>query len=231
MAELTRREFVYGGMCVGIGLRMAPSMLQSSGVEKTLAATATANPYALVDPELVPPLKMMPTVAINSGNLADARKVMPTPPLPSPATQPVKRRILGPPGAPDLQVVIVDPAQSTLSAKRRPAFVYVHGGGYIAGSAEQEVPFLQTIAERCKCLVVSPDYRLAPETHFPGSFEDNYAALKWLYNNAHELGVDRNRIAIGGASAGVAPDATVSKRFTESWSFALSKAYADSAGI
>ncbi|MGO8793238.1 MAG: alpha/beta hydrolase fold domain-containing protein [Candidatus Sulfotelmatobacter sp.] len=54
----------------------------------------------------------------------------------------------------------------------------------------------------CNCLVVSVDYRLAPETHFPGSLEDNYAALRWLYTNADTLGIDRKRIAIGGESAG-----------------------------
>ena len=50
--------------------------------------------------------------------------------------------------------------------------------------------------------MVSVDYRLAPGTRFPGSLEDNYAALRWVYENANELGIDRTRIAIGGASAG-----------------------------
>jgi acetyl esterase/lipase len=61
---------------------------------------------------------------------------------------------------------------------------------------------LQQIAQVCSCVIVSVDYRLAPDTHFPGSLEDNYAALRWLYNNADELGVDRTRIAVGGESAG-----------------------------
>jgi acetyl esterase/lipase len=78
----------------------------------------------------------------------------------------------------------------------------MHGGGYIFGSAGQFNPFLQAVAQNCGCLVVSVDYRLAPETHFPGSLEDNYTALRWLYKNSDELGVDRKRIAIGGESAG-----------------------------
>jgi acetyl esterase/lipase len=52
------------------------------------------------------------------------------------------------------------------------------------------------------CLVVSVDYRLAPGTKFPGSLNDNYAALLWVYHHADELGIDRQRIAIAGESAG-----------------------------
>ena len=95
--------------------------------------------------------------------------------------------------------MIVDPAPGT---KRRPAFLHMHGGGYVSGFAGQFNPFLQAVAQHCGCLVVSVDYRLAPETHFPGSLEDNYAALRWLYKNSDELGVDRKRIVIGGESAG-----------------------------
>jgi acetyl esterase/lipase len=58
------------------------------------------------------------------------------------------------------------------------------------------------MAMTCNCLIVSVDYRLAPETPFPGALEDNYAALRWLYTNADSMGVDRTRIAIGGESAG-----------------------------
>ncbi len=72
----------------------------------------------------------------------------------------------------------------------------------MARSASLAMTFLQTAAQTCNCVVVSVDYRLAPETHFPGSLEDNYAALRWLYTNADALGVDRKRIATGGESAG-----------------------------
>jgi acetyl esterase/lipase len=98
-----------------------------------------------------------------------------------------------------LRLVIVDPAPGT---KGRPAFLHMHGGGYVTGMAGQFNPSLQAVAQNFGCLVVSVDYRLAPETHFPGSLEDNYTALRWLYKNSDELGVDRKRIAIGGESAG-----------------------------
>jgi acetyl esterase/lipase len=64
------------------------------------------------------------------------------------------------------------------------------------------MPRIQGIAMDCQCVVVSVDYRLAPETRFPGALEDNYAALKWVHAHAAELGIDRSLIAVGGESAG-----------------------------
>jgi len=61
---------------------------------------------------------------------------------------------------------------------------------------------IQGTATDCHCVVVSVDYRLAPETRYAGSLEDNYTALKWIHAHAAELGIDRSRIAVGGASAG-----------------------------
>ncbi len=61
---------------------------------------------------------------------------------------------------------------------------------------------LKQLSAELNCLVVSVDYRLAPETPFPGSLEDNYAALAWLHANAKDLNVDRSRIAVMGESAG-----------------------------
>jgi acetyl esterase/lipase len=61
---------------------------------------------------------------------------------------------------------------------------------------------LQRIALDHDCVIVTVDYRLAPETPFPGSLEDNYAALKWLHRSADSLGVDASRIVVMGESAG-----------------------------
>jgi len=61
---------------------------------------------------------------------------------------------------------------------------------------------LEKIAQELDCVAVTVDYRLAPETTFPGALEDNYSALKWLWTSAADLGVDRKRIAVMGESAG-----------------------------
>jgi acetyl esterase/lipase len=205
MSELTRRAFVRGGLSAGIGIGVAPELLRSAVAHRAAAPApapaAGADPYVMVDPELLATIKQFPfpTESFSSETLAAGRKWPGVAPLPSPAPQPFERHIPGPSGAPDLRLVIVDPAPGT---KGRPALLHIHGGGYVSGFAGQFNPFLQTVAQNCGCLVVSVDYRLAPETHFPGSLEDNYTALRWLYKNSDELGVDRKRIAIGGESAG-----------------------------
>jgi acetyl esterase/lipase len=199
MNELTRRDFVRGGLTAGIGIGIAPELLRSAVAQQAPTHAAVTDPYAMVDPELLDAIKKFPTPTFTSENLAEARKWPGVPALPPPAPQPFERHIAGPSGAPDLRLVIVDAAPGT---KGRPALLHIHGGGYVTGFAGQFNPFLQTVAQNCGCVVVSVDYRLAPETHFPGSLADNYAALRWLYKNADELGVDRKRIAIGGESAG-----------------------------
>lgn len=116
--------------------------------------------------------------------------------LPTPAV--AERLIPGPQGAPDVRVYIV--GNSTGASK--PAVLHIHGGGFVSSSAGIELRNAQELAVAMDCVVLSVDYRLAPETRFPGSLEDNYAALRWLYLHAEELGVDRTRIAIKGESAG-----------------------------
>jgi acetyl esterase/lipase len=201
MSELTRRDFVRGGLTAGMGIGIAPELLRSAVASQAPAPAPAsgADPYAMVDPELLDAIKKMPTQTVNAEAVIAGRKWPGLPPLPPPAPQPIERHIPGPAGAPDLRLVIVDAAPGT---KGRPALLHMHGGGFVFGFAGQFGPFLQTVAQNCGCVVVSVDYRLAPETHFPGSLEDNYTALRWLYKNADELGVDRKRIAIGGESAG-----------------------------
>jgi acetyl esterase/lipase len=198
--EKGRREFLRNTLSSGIALSISPSLLSALPTRRFLSTDAPADPYAVVDPELVPALKALPKLVLNSQTLSLVRRQESViPPLPPPAPQPVERRIPGPTGAPELKLKIVDPAPGE---KGRPALLHSHGGGYVAGSAALAINFLQTAAQACNCVVVSVGYRLAPETRFPGSLEDNYTALRWLYTNADALGVDRKRIAVGGESAG-----------------------------
>jgi acetyl esterase/lipase len=137
--------------------------------------------------------------------VAQFRQTPGLPPLPAPAPQPVERHIPGPPGAPEVRLWIVDPAPLE---KGKPLLLHMHGGGFMMIDP-MLMPRLQGIATDCHCVVVSVDYRLAPETRYPGALEDNYAALKWVHAHAAELGIDRSRIAVGGESAGGSHAATL----------------------
>ena len=75
-------------------------------------------------------------------------------------------------------------------------------GGYVVGRADTNIQLAQDIAQGTGSMVVSVDYTLAPEAHFPKSLDQNYAALSWLHKNAGQFGVDPARIAVMGDSAG-----------------------------
>lgn len=83
-----------------------------------------------------------------------------------------------------------------------PAILHLHGGGFNAGSSRASMCQIQELAAALDCVVVSVEYRLAPETPFPGALADNYAALRWLHESGAKIGADPKRIAILGESAG-----------------------------
>lgn len=101
-------------------------------------------------------------------------------------------------GAPQIKLFIINAKAGT----SRPGILHTHGGGYILGTAATDVRRLQGMARELDAVIVSVEYRLAPETTFEGSIEDNYAGLRWMYGNAAQLGLDRSRIAVSGESAG-----------------------------
>jgi len=83
-----------------------------------------------------------------------------------------------------------------------PVLVYFHGGGWVIGNIATHDKLARRLANEGNCVVVSVDYRLAPEDPFPAAVDDCYAALEWVEKNASEIGGDANRIAVGGDSAG-----------------------------
>ena len=82
------------------------------------------------------------------------------------------------------------------------AVVYVHGGGFVAGTADMTDAHCLQLAAEHQAVVVSVDYRLAPETPFPGPLEDCFAALRWTLEGAPELGIGPGRVVLMGHSAG-----------------------------
>ena len=85
---------------------------------------------------------------------------------------------------------------------RLPGLVYFHGGGLVAGSLDTHDSVCRTLANETGCRLISVDYRLAPEHKFPAAVMDGYAAAIWSVEHVAELGIDRDRIAVAGDSAG-----------------------------
>jgi acetyl esterase len=119
------------------------------------------------------------------------------PRAPGPAVAKVEdRRLPGPEG--EIPVRIYTPEGSGPF----PALVWFHGGGWVVGDLESADATARHLTVGASCVVVSVDYRLAPETKFPGPAEDCYAATKWVAQNAASINADSGRIAVGGDSAG-----------------------------
>jgi acetyl esterase len=83
-----------------------------------------------------------------------------------------------------------------------PVLLYLHGGGFLIGSIDTCEPMCRTVAAQSGAAVVAIDYRLAPEHKYPACLDDAWAALQWLAHEGTSLGLDRQRIAVGGDSAG-----------------------------
>ncbi len=99
----------------------------------------------------------------------------------------------------DVGVRIYRPAAAASVA---PVIIYLHGGGYMKGDLDSSDALAWGFAENCGALVVSVDYRLTPEHPYPAAFDDAYSVIDYVATNADALGVDPERIAVAGDSAG-----------------------------
>jgi triacylglycerol lipase len=153
----------------------------------------------LVDPELQPMLDM-PDRQLDAETLALLRNdpLFSGAELPPPAFAVTEAFAPGEQG-PEVRLVVMNPPSE---AKDRAAILHIHGGGMVVGVADTATVTKCPLALEHDCVIVSVDYRLAPETRFPGPQEDNYAGLEWLAGHAVELGVDPSRIVVMGESAG-----------------------------
>jgi acetyl esterase len=158
------------------------------------------------DEELVPWLDRVPEVRLfDEASLAAEREHMSEmldsiPPYhPSRQVKVWDTIVPGSAEAPDVRVRVYRPETGEEAA---PGLLYIHGGGFVLGNVDMVHTEVLQIADKVGVVVVSVDYRLAPEHPFPAPVEDCYAALTWLTDHADELGVDGSRLGVAGESAG-----------------------------
>jgi acetyl esterase/lipase len=110
------------------------------------------------------------------------------------------------PADPDVTVRIYRPSGA------QGAIVWLHGGGFVMGDLETEHPWAVRVAQGAGVVVISVGYRRAPEHRFPAALDDVYAVLAWTAEHAPDLGIDPERIAVGGHAAGAGLAAAVALR-------------------
>ncbi|HDV8361502.1 TPA: alpha/beta hydrolase [Bacillus cereus] len=154
-----------------------------------------------VHPKLLPALEMIPDFELHPENLPAMREqaALILPDIIGDESLSITEEIIEGPDANPLRLKIYRPKSNDQSL---PALLWIHGGGYILGSADENDILCVRFAKEANCMVVNVDYRLAPEHPYPAPIEDCYAALKWMADNAEALNIDSNRIGVAGASAG-----------------------------
>ena len=178
------------------------------------------NSRRLVDPELLPMLGALPSFGgLSNSTLAGFRISLEAkvPAIPDTNDVAVDRILIrGLNQAPDIVAILYRPAGS-----ERPgaALLNLHGGGYVMGSADREDAAMRSLATDADCAILSINYRLAPETPYPGPLDDCWAALQWLHEKAPELGIAAERIGVRGVSAGGGLAAALSLRARDAQSY------------
>lgn len=159
----------------------------------------------LIDSQLLELLQDLPAMTIKAETLAEWRTksaISVGPPSLDAAALAVvaaTKLVRGPRGAPEVRLRLYHPPHGLSPSG---CVYHIHGGGFVSGEAAECEPLHRRLCADLGCVIVSVDYRLAPETAFPGNIEDCYAGLEWLFTHAAELGVDPRRIGVMGESAG-----------------------------
>jgi acetyl esterase/lipase len=165
--------------------------------------TFDANAIAArLDADIRAALAATPFVPVNASNLHAVRTSRYSLISAGDLSGNVDRRTVfvpGPPGAPDVALRIHRPVGVVGPL---PCLYWMHGGGLVLGSADQDDFRFDRWCHRHQIMAVSVEYRLAPEHHYPAAIEDCYVGLRWVADHAEELGVDAASLGIGGASAG-----------------------------
>ncbi len=162
----------------------------------------------LIHPDVRDPLEQLlaaipggfnsiPDIVQRRATVTQLLAAMEIPPNPNVTSE--DRMVPGPDGAPDIKVRIYRPTDATGTL---PGIYFIHGGGMILGDIDGEDAVATQICERVDAVVVSVEYRLAPEHPYPAPVEDCYAGLVWMARNASELRFDPDRLAVYGGSAG-----------------------------
>ncbi len=154
----------------------------------------------LVDPSLRPMLEQIPAISLSADILPAmrGRESMLPPADPKLASVEI-HSVPGPAGAPAVDLHVYRPIGATGIL---PCVLHIHGGGFVMGRVADYDPLLRPLVADLQCVLVSVEYRLAPETNFPGPVEDCYAGLAWTFAQAAKLGIDPARIGVMGQSAG-----------------------------
>jgi acetyl esterase/lipase len=150
-----------------------------------------------LDPQIAKIIAADPPATLSAGTLAKMRATGAK--LPAQPPGDVERRDHVVAGEPDVVIRVHRPAGAGAAL---PCVYSMHGGGYVTGSYASDDARLEGWSRAYQCAGVSVEYRLAPETPYPGPFEDCYRGLKWVFDHHEELGVDPGRIGVSGTSAG-----------------------------
>ncbi|MEQ9395733.1 alpha/beta hydrolase [Haliea sp.] len=156
-----------------------------------------------IDPELRPILDLLPPFDLREPQVMratmDAMVAPANAELDTSGLDISEHKAPGAAGDPEVPVRVYRPANA---AGALPGLVYLHGGGFVFGNLESEHATCVALCRNLGIVVVSVDYRLSPETAFPGPLEDCYAALCWTHAQCDSLGIDARRLGIMGQSAG-----------------------------